>query len=251
LYFHGMSKGNPIKYTAMKIKYTAMKRKIILASAGILLLAYPAWTQDCTFFYPMEKGTIIELQHFDSKAKLSGTTRQEIVDKQIHDGAITLTIKNTFLDKKGKELMTSDLTMECRDGVFTFDMDQYLNEEMLAGMKNMKFTIEGDNLEFPSSMKVGEKLRDGTIKLLVKDMPMMNMSTTVYNRKVEAIEEVTTKAGTFECYKISYDILTDAIIDIQSSAIEWIARDVGAVRTESYDQNGKLAGYSELVSLEK
>jgi hypothetical protein len=228
-----------------------MKRKIILGSAGILLLAGAGWAQNCTFFYPVEKGTIIELQHFDNKARLSGTTRQEIMDKQIQDGAITLTVKNTFFDKKGEELMTSDLAMECRDGVFTFNMDQYLNEEMLSGMKDMEFTIEGDNLEFPSSMSVGEKLRDGTIKLLVKGMPMMNMSTTIYNRKVEAIEKVTTKAGTFECYKISYDILTDAIIDIQSSAIEWIARDVGAVRTESYDKNGKLTGYSELVRLEK
>jgi hypothetical protein len=77
------------------------------------------------------------------------------------------------------------------------------------------------------------------------------MTTTVYNRKVEAIEEVTTKAGTFQCYKITYDVLTDAMMDIQTSGIEWIARDVGAVRTESYSKNGKLTGYTELVKMEK
>ena len=147
--------------------------------------------------------------------------------------------------------MTSDLTMECRDGVFTFDMDQYLNDEMLTAVEDMEFTITGDNLEFPAEMNAGDQLKDGKISLVVEDMPMMNMTTTVYNRNVEAIEKITTEAGTFECYKISYDVLTDAMIDIQTSGIEWIARDAGAVRTESYNKNGKLTGYSELVKLEK
>ena len=41
------------------------------------------------------------------------------------------------------------------------------------------------------------------------------------------------------------------MIDIQTKGIEWIARDVGAVRSEMYNKNGKLTGYSELVRLEK
>ena len=147
--------------------------------------------------------------------------------------------------------MSSELTMACKDGVFTFDMDQYLNDEMLAGMGDMEFTIEGDNLEFPSKMNVGDVLKDGKISLTVEGMAMMNMTTTVHNRKVEAIENVTTEAGSFECYKISYDILTDAMIDIRMKSIEWIARDVGAIRTETYNKNGKLTGYTELVKLEK
>lgn len=228
-----------------------MKKNLLLTAISLLILVHPGIAQDCTFFYPMEEGTIIEFEHYDKKAKLSGTTRQEITDKQISDRAIQLSIKNTFFDEKGKELMTSDLTMECRDGVFTFDMDQFLNDEMLNGIGDMEFAIEGDNLEFPAKMSPGENLKDGEISLIVKDMPMMNMTTTVYNRKVEAIEKVTTKAGTFECYKISYDVLTDAMINIHTKGIEWIARDVGAIRTESYNKNGKLTGYTVLVRLGK
>ena len=80
---------------------------------------------------------------------------------------------------------------------------------------------------------------------------MMNMTTTVHNRKVEAVERVTTEAGTFECFKVSYDVMTDAMIDIRTKGIEWIAKDVGAVRTETYNKNGKLTGYSELIKIEK
>ena len=228
-----------------------MKRFFLLTAIIILAPVCTVMAQDCTFFYPMDKGTVMELKHYDKKARVSGTTRQEIIDKQNNDGAIQLSIKNTYFDEKGNELMTSDLTMECRDGVFTFDMDQYLNDEMLTAVEDMEFTITGDNLEFPAEMNAGDQLKDGKISLVVEDMPMMNMTTTVYNRNVEAIEKITTEAGTFECYKISYDVLTDAMIDIQTSGIEWIARDAGAVRTESYNKNGKLTGYSELVKLEK
>jgi hypothetical protein len=199
----------------------------------------------------MEKGTVIELRHYDKKARLSGTTRQEIIDKYAGAATVSITIKNTFFDEKGKEMMTSDLTMECRNGIFTFDMDHYMNNEMLEGIKDMEFSISGDNLEFPAGMKPGDILKDGTIRLEVSDMPMMNMTTTVFNRKVEAVETITTEAGSFECFKISYDVLTDAMMDINTKGIEWIAENVGAVRTESYNKNGKLTGYSELVKLEK
>jgi hypothetical protein len=215
-----------------------MKRILLLSVFSLLVFVYTGLAQDCTYFYPMEEGTLIELRHYDKKAKVSGTTRQEIIDKQTGGGAVTITIKSTFFDEKGEELMTSDLTMECKDGVFTFDMDH-------------EFTIEGDNLEFPAKMSPGDQLKDGIIKLIVPEMSMMNMTTKVYNRKVEAIEKVTTEAGTFECYKITYDVFTDAMIDINTKGIEWIANDVGAVRSESYNKNGKLTGYSELIKLEK
>jgi hypothetical protein len=199
----------------------------------------------------MEKGTKIELRHYDKKAKVSGTTIQEIIDKQTGGGAVSITIKSIFFDEKGEEMMTADLTMECRDGIFTFSMDNYLNDEMLAGMQDMEFKIEGDNLEFPANMKAGDALKDGKINLTVEGMAMMNMTTTVHNRKVEAVESITTEAGTFECFKVSYDVMTDAMIDIRTKGIEWIAKDVGAVRTETYNKNGKLTGYTELIKIEK
>jgi hypothetical protein len=228
-----------------------MKKILLLSVFSLLAFVYNGSAQDCTYFYPMEEGTLIELRHYDNKGKVSGTTRQEIIDKQTSGGAISITIKNTFFDEKGKEMMTSDLTMECKDGVFTFDMDQYLNDEMMSGIEDMEFTIEGDNLEFPAKMSPGDQLKDGTIRLIVPNMPMINMTTKVYNRKVEAIEKITTEAGTFECYKISYDVYTDAMIDINTKGIEWIAQDIGAVRSETYNKNGKLTGYSELIKIEK
>ncbi len=53
-------------------------KKILLISVLILLVfEYTGLAQDCTYFFPMEEGTLIELRHYDKKAKVSGTTRQE------------------------------------------------------------------------------------------------------------------------------------------------------------------------------
>jgi len=228
-----------------------MKKTLWLVALTILMMVCPLKAQECTYFYPMEKGTVIELKHYDKKAKTTGTTRQEVIDKQAGGGAVSITIRSTFFDQKDEELMTADLTMECRNGIFTFSMDNYLNDEMLAAIGDYEFTIEGDNLEFPANMKAGDVLKDGKISITVEGMAMLNMVTTVHNRKVEAVEKITTEAGTFECFKVSYDVLTDAMIDMRTKGIEWIAQDVGAVRTETFNKNGKLTGYSELIKIEK
>lgn len=66
----------------------------------------------------------------------------------------------------------------------------------------------------------------------------------VTNRKVEARESVTTTAGTWDCYKISYKskitIKTMGIgMPINIDGTEWYAPGFGVVKTES--KNGGTA----------
>jgi hypothetical protein len=210
-----------------------------------------ARTQDCTLFFPADEGTVIESEHYDKKDKLTGSTMQEIISKEVSGNSSVWTIRSTIKDENGEGLMESEMSFECRDGVFYYDMNNYLKGESMSALESMEFTIEGDNLEFPPDMKEGDILKDGQVRLTVDQMPVMNTTTTIMNRKVEAIEEVTTPAGTFECYKISYDIETKMMMTLRASGIEWIAKDVGVVRSESYNKKGKLTGYTVLSRLEK
>jgi len=82
-------------------------------------------------------------------------------------------------------------------------------------------------------------------------MTMMNMTISITNRKVEAVENVTTPAGTFECYKISYDIATKMMINVKMKGTEWYAKNVGLVKSESYNNDGKLMGSNLLTGLTK
>jgi hypothetical protein len=82
-------------------------------------------------------------------------------------------------------------------------------------------------------------------------MAIMNMTINVSNRKVEAVENLTTPAGTFECYKISFDVATKMMINVKSKGVEWFAKGIGMVKNETYDSNGKLLGSNVLTSIKK
>lgn len=217
----------------------------------IFLLNAPVSSQDCTPYFPAEEGTIIEMRHFDRKGKPTGSTVQEILSAEVSGNSASWHVRNTIRDEDGEALMESEMSFECRDGVFYFDMNNYLNSGSMAALESMEFSIEGDMLEFPPEMKAGDMLKDGQVRMLVDQMPALNTTVSIINRKVEAIEEIQTEAGVFECYKISFDIETRTIMTLRSSGVEWIAKNIGVVRSESYNRNGKLTGYSELSRLEK
>ena len=79
----------------------------------------------------------------------------------------------------------------------------------------------------------------------------MNMSVRISNRKVEAQEDITTPAGTFKCFKITYDVDSKVIFKTQGKGVEWISQQVGTVRTESHDSKGKMLSYSLLSEIKE
>ncbi|MBA7528842.1 hypothetical protein ES705_21033 [subsurface metagenome] len=225
-----------------------MKKSFLLTILIIMFLGLAGYAQDCTLYFPADEGTILEVEHFDRKGNLTGSATQKIINMETSGSSMFWTVQNTIKDDKGEELMNTEMTFECRDGIFYFDINNYLSGESMAAFESMEFRIEGDNLEFPPGMKAGDVLKDGQIRMIIEEMPAMNTTT---NRTVEAVENITTGAGTFECFKISYDIETKAMMTFRAKGTEWIAKDVGVVRSESYNRNGKLTGYSELARLEK
>ena len=103
-------------------------------------------------------------------------------------------------------------------------------------------------------MSVGDMLDDASMNLKVRSngIQIMNMDVIISNRKVEAEEDVKTPAGSFECYKITYDTQSKTkIINMTTSSTEWMAEGVGVVKTENYNKKGKLAGYTLLTKLQK
>ena len=121
----------------------------------------------------------------------------------------------------------------------------------MEAYENMDIIIESENVTIPRNPKAGDLLGDGSITMTIKneDITLITITVKIYNRKVEAIEKVTTPAGTFECFKISYDIETKMLLTIRAKAAEWYSKDVGLVKSESYNKKGKLRGYSLLSSI--
>lgn len=112
------------------------------------------------------------------------------------------------------------------------------------------FRIESTDMQFPSGMTVGQQLKDASIQLSLDGPVPVNMVSNISNRKVESRESVTTPAGTFDCYKISYDLFSKvSIVKTEGRVVEWYAPGVGLVRSESYNKKDKLLGFNELTGL--
>ncbi len=80
----------------------------------------------------------------------------------------------------------------------------------------------------------------------------MSITIAITNRMVEKRETITTPAGTFDCYKITYDVQTGmGFIKTNTKTAEWYSGKAGSVRTETLDKKGKLMGYSQITSIKK
>ena len=229
-----------------------MKKSIIISFLGLLLVAC-VFAQDCPLYYPDAVNSQLEYQQFDKKGKLSGSSIQKITDFKKTSGGYEVKVSAETFDEKGKSLGTMNLESRCQGGVYYIDMKNLVGAQTLEAYKDMEMQVEGGNLEMPASMKTGDVLKSGDMKISFASggMSIMNMTFNVSNRKVEAVENVTTPAGTFECYKISYDVATKMMVNVKTKGTEWYSKGIGLVKSESYSTDGKLLGSVVLSSVIK
>lgn len=218
----------------------------LMIIGGLQLIA-----QDCEPYYLDIEGAVIEMASYDKKDKLTGTSVQTVKEIKTEGNKIEWIVNVVTKDEKGKETATGDLGMSCENGIFRMDMRNFIDDEMLKGFEGMEVTMDATDLEYPRELSPGQVLPDGTISVRVANqgMTMMNMVIRIYDRKVEAIEDVTTPAGTFSCYKMTQTIETKTMFKVIAKSTDWIARKVGTVRSESLDKDGKLMGYTVMTSI--
>jgi hypothetical protein len=229
-----------------------MKKSFILSFLG-LLLSSGLFAQDCPLYYPDALNSQLEYQQFDKKGKLSGSSIQKVTDFKKTGNGYEVRVTAESFDAKSKSLGTMDLAARCDGGIFYIDMKNLVGAQSMEAYKDMEMQVEGGNLELPANMKAGDVLKNGDMKIAFASggMTIMNMTFNVSNRKVDAVESITTPAGTFECYKISYDVAAKMMINVKTKGVEWYSQGVGLVKSESYSTDGKLLGSNVLASVKK
>lgn len=229
-----------------------MKTLKLFSIIGFSFILLPVIkSQDCKMFFPSKEGTEMELTSYDAKNKVTGSTHEKIIGKETIPNGVRIKFESENFDKKGQSQFKGEYSVKCENGTFYFEMNDMMSGESMKSYKKEDVEIKSDDLDMPANLAVGQTLKDGTLSIVMKNstIQMMNMTIAVKNRKVVAIETITTPAGTYECYKITFDVETKMMFKMQSKGAEWIAKDVGMVKSESYDKNGKLAGSTLLTSL--
>ncbi|MEJ2596253.1 MAG: hypothetical protein P8100_14275 [bacterium] len=225
--------------------------KTILSFILIFISTSLIYGQDnCKSFLP-DEGTTLVYNNYDKKGKLTSTTTTEVVSVREEENGTHYKVNQLISDGKKKNDLEMVLRYRCEDNKFIIDMQSILIAEQMQSIEGGTVVVESEEMYIPSDLKPGMELKDGSIKMDAS-MGYMTMPITAraFYRKVEGKEQVTTPAGTFEAWKINGNMESKvAFMRVAMKTVQWYVEDIGVVKSESYDNKGKLMGSTELQSI--
>ncbi|MGJ3234773.1 TapB family protein [Marivirga sp.] len=227
-------------------------KTFIKTLALIFILSMPIKSlaqSDCNPYLLLDEGRKWTTANYNAKDKYQGKQSYEVLSVSEADGIITANVMLTSYDKKDKMVMEKEVEFTCKDGVVEMDMSKYIPEETMESFKNMDVEMEFDAITIPENLEVGQYLEDGGVTMTISGPMQMKMEIKIQDRKVMSKEDIEVPAGTYDTYKINSIIKFDAMITRETKNIEWIAKNVGVVRSEQYDKNGKLNSYTVLTEI--
>lgn len=224
--------------------FTRLSQIIVVTT---LLLTW-AQAQDCSTNFLLTKGAMKEMTMYKD-GQPNGKAVFKVNDVAPIPGGMLSSMHIVAIDGKGKEIVNnSNARAECINSVFMLDMHNVLPSSLMAQAVDQKVADSDGKTHFPSSMQVGMTLDDAILSSKM-GQSAIRLTISIINRKVVGQEKVETPAGTFDCFKITYDAKIKAVISITSQGVEWYSPGHGIVKTESY-KKGRLTDYSLLTKLE-
>jgi len=230
-----------------------MKKYIVLGLIALFTAHHSQAQSNCSSYYPLVDGANFQYTNYDKKGKEDGQITYKVTDVQSSGSTTNATMMMEMTDKKGRAY-TSDYEVTCEGDVIKIDFKSLMNEQMLSQMGDVEMDISGTDVELPNNLSVGQELPDANMEVKMKMGGGINMNTNIetLNRKVEKQENVTTPAGTFDCYVIYSETKTKMMMTNQTFPSRiWLAEGVGMIKQESYNKNGKLMGSMVLTQYSK
>ena len=230
-----------------------MKRYFLLLLLAVFAVPNSNAQSSCSAYYPLVDGANFQYTNYNKKGKEEGQINYTVTNVESSGDNVSATMQMEFVDKKGNTYI-SDYNMACEGNVVKIDFKSLMNEQMLSQMGDVEMDISGTDVELPNSLSVGQELPDANMQLKMKMGGAINMKTNVetINRQVEKQENVTTPAGTFDCYVVYSETKTKMMMTNQTfPSRTWLAEGVGVVKQESYNKKGKLIGSMVLTQYSK
>ena len=210
-----------------------------------LLLANITQGQDCNLFYYFQNGKTIEVSLYNKKGEPNGKRVSRVISVDKKGSDYTGTVVSENLDKKGKLINGDTVYCHCVNGIYSLDIRMLLPKEQKEQFKDAKATSDKVEIEYPSNMSVGDKLKDAYLSMALA-MGAMNMNVTyeLKERKVSGKETITSDAGTWEAYKIDQLLnVTTMGIPFKLEMSEWYVPNFGSVKSVTKYGSSLLTSY--------
>lgn len=183
------------------------------------------------------KGAILTFTSYDAKGRESGVTTETFKEVNvISDLDYDITIESNY--NSGPIATSVETTMEVRNGSAMISLN---NGAMTVT------TTDPDLLRIPNTLSEGMKLPLGEMTM---DLNGFKVKATITENEVVAHEEITTPAGTYDCYVVQQTSWSRVMgIKNETTSKIWYARGIGQVKQESYSK-GKLSASMVLTSVQ-
>ncbi|MCB9081879.1 MAG: hypothetical protein H6555_09235 [Lewinellaceae bacterium] len=221
-------------------------------SLGFSTQMLTAQSTTCSPFYNMKEGSVMGYTFYDGKGKVEASSKSEVKSVTPTDKGIEAVIASELANKKGETASSGTFKVRCEGESFYMDITGMIPTDMSQMFGESEMKVTGDGFTIPNNLTVGQKLPDSQNEIQFNtDGPIrMTLKMDISEYQVEAKEKITTPAGTFDCFRVSYYMDTQmSIVKKQVKTVNWIARDLGTVRSENYDKKGNLDSRMELTSL--
>jgi len=211
-----------------------MKNLLLLAA---LIYGTGALAQDCKNYYFLQNNKTIEMSIYGKKGDVTAKQVYTVSDVKSSGGSTTATVNSEMFDKKGKSMAKSTSMMKCTGGALMVDMKMMMPQQQQQQIAQAR--IEEAFIEYPANMKAGDALKDAAISVDMNTSGMPgHLTMNLTERKIEAKESVTTTAGTWDCFKITYKgkinmKMAGIGIPMNVDGTEWYAPGFGVVKSES------------------
>ena len=204
---------------------------------------------DCSKYYPISDGAKFEISMYNNNMKPQG----RVVYSVKNDGGDKVLYSMEMYDKKDVLLTDSTYGMQCEADGVSIDFKSMMSSGFTSRFNDMEVDITGNNIYLPNNLNVGDVLPDAEMEITVTGAPIgMTSTMRMINRTVIGEENITTPAGEFSCLILSYNTEMKMGIKSMGYTKQWLAEDVGMVKTEDYNkEGGKLRGISLLTSYQQ
>ncbi len=230
-----------------------MRMKLIFTLFFLIVITSLYAQDNCSKFYPMNKGVSLEYTNYNKKGKVEGISNYKVTEANHTGDTTTATMSINLKDNKGKDIYSTSYNLTCKGNMVTLDYESLLPTEMMEQYGDMDIEISGNDIEIPNSLSVGQNLKDANVAMTISMSGInMNMNVDMTNRKVEKKESINTAAGTYICFVLYSENRSKMMMadQVYPSRV-WLAEGVGMVKQETYKKNGDVMSSSLLTAYSK
>ena len=210
----------------------------------------------CSGMILFRKGAVIESTSFDAAGKQT-TQQSSTVTDVTEENGITIATLSAQSSTAGSKV--NSLSYKCDGKNIYMDLGSVMQN--YAVLKDAK--TDTKSLSFPIDVKEGETLPEYSVSIAMDRGPVkMTIKTTYKNRLVGPKEKITTSAGSWDCYKINADIVSEVegpdektkqiMQSVQNGMkmkmVFYYAPDFGFPKMEVY-RNDKLFSYTTTTKI--